>query len=345
MISLCLLCSAVACDDRSPQSPPEAGPASLLWTYPIDVRTGVPSSDGERVYLTGPGAVVVLDARSGEELWEFSRPTGGFAEPRVVAALDRVVISWGGRMHGFGAEDGVERWTLESPLASLASDGRDGVYATNRDRIARIDPRTGDILWMIDPADPRGFALAVDSDAVCARTAPILTVRCFAEADGSLLWDSGQIGITRLGGVKIVDSRVLVEDRDSWIAFDLHSGNEIWRRSGLLDLSTAAVGSAGVVYACDRLIGSCKAVRSDDGSVLWEANPTAPGNPAASEDFVFVVDNSEQSPAVSVLDPATGAVVDSIRTADPGGFSFPPVYEGELLFAASSSKIYAYKYP
>jgi outer membrane protein assembly factor BamB len=340
--SLCLLCSAVSCNEGGALLAPPDGRIPR-WTYARDHRSNGPITDGERVYLTNPGGVVALNAGSGEPAWEFNGRLEGFATPAIAITENVIVISWRGTLHGFRADDGVELWVSDA-IGPIGSDGQDGIYMSNRDSLARIDPLTGEILWTSDLVETGGIIWAGSPEAICVGRSPIVTVRCYAKSDGSLLWSSGQIDIAPPGGLKIVDSLVLVGVQNTWIAFDLDSGNEVWRRGSLPHLSAATARVNELLYACDWTQG-CKAVRSNNGSILWEVSLTDPLSPAASESFIYVIDRSEQNPDVKILDPRTGVVEDSIQTEDPGGFRFPPAYGGGILFAASTTRLYAYEYP
>lgn len=356
-LALASLILVASCDEgRSPTVPP-GGDARLLWSVPgMGPRVYGPYTDGERVYLTYPGDIDALDVRTGDLAWSFDGEMEGFVAPGFVVAGDRVVVSWRGVLHGLDASNGVEAWTnAEAPTAytgdpatgyptdALAADDGDGFYVATEEELARIDPASGELVWRIEPEGDGSIALAVHPGGVCLRRSPIVTVRCYERTDGALALDLGQVDIGPPGALRIVGSRLIVDASDAWIAFDLERDAESWRVDDLPSLGASArIGE--VLYACEPTRG-CAAVDTRDGALRWRASPSWPSAPASSESAVFLVDQDDPRGDVTVLDPASGEVVDAIRPGNESRFVYPPAWGGGILFAATFEELRAYAYP
>lgn len=350
------LVAIVFCTDAdSPSAPSSTG--SPLWSYQLDSRSSGPLAVGPHVYIREPGSVVVLHSDTGERAWTFAEGEEGFAQPNFIVSEGTVVVSWKGRLHGFRANGGGELWinaniptrysgdpSTGEPTDFLVSDGSDGVYVSNSFELARVDQMTGETIWRTDLTGTGRIALAAYPLGVCVRSSPVVTVRCYDKAKGAVLWSSGQIQIAPPGSILILDSRVILDIRDTWIALDVVSGDETWRTNEHPPLRRATGQINNVIYACDENHG-CEAVSTQDGRRLWRADLTNPLPPAASESFLFVIDVADVRPDVQVIDPTTGIIVDSIQTSVASGFRFPPSYGQGILLTATSSDLLAYRYP
>lgn len=354
-LSVSIPATLAGCDgEGDPGTGPLDGPATLLWTQPMGGRVDGPFTDGKRVYNSGPGGVWALDARTGEFLWEFDGRDVGFAHPSFVVAGDLVVVSWRGVLRGIRAGDGTELWATGeaptewtgvpgegNPSAGLASDGATAIYVGADEKLARIDPSTGGILWSRPVEGDGAFAFAAGSGVVCSRRSPIVTVACHSGEDGHPLWSIGQLSISPRGGIAVVGSRVVVA-ADGWHGLDLATGSEMWQRIGATpSLARGSDQANDIIYACG---GFCVAIRAQDGSELWRAEIDNTSPPEATERFLFVNAFDVEGPvSVHVLDASSGQLLDEIEAES--GFRGRLAYGDGRLFGRIEEELRAYRYP
>lgn len=137
---------------------------------PVFVDTAVPVAGGEAVALLLGGEterVVVLDATSGELLWE----TPLASDQASVAHVDGVtVVVDGTRMRGVD-DDGVELWSVAAPGAGNPSDpsagavdlvALDGRLFAHRLDVFEVDPSAGESHLLQDMVLVDGLALVAD---------------------------------------------------------------------------------------------------------------------------------------------------------------------------------------
>lgn len=347
----------LGCDGSRPSGPTiEEGPV-LLWTSPgATHRADHPTTDGDHVFLAGLGGLVVLDARTGDTRWEFDGGFVGFVTPSYAIVDDRVVVSWRGVLRAFRIEDGTELWSQSGiptawtgvpgdgyPTDILTSDGTDGVYVSDGERLFRIHPATGEILWATQPAGSGFLSLSAGSKAVCSSRSPVATVACYAEAGGDLLWSVDRIGTSPARfGVDVVGDRAVVEVDGRWIGFDLVTGTEIWRSGrSVPTLGWASTARDGVLYGCD---DACVAIRARDGSVLWERPAANLGVPAVADGFLFAV-TRDSSSDVRILDASTGEDVDTIEAGSRNAFEEGPAAADGRFFVRTFVDLRGYRYP
>lgn len=349
----------LGCEEKNgPTGPPLEGEPVLLWVQSgASHRSDSLVTDGERVFISSPGDVIVLDAGTGDLLWEFDASIVGFVTPSLVRAGEVVAISWRGVLHGWRARDGAELWSNDQiptrwtgiegegyPTDIVRSDGADDLYVATEDELARIDPTTGEILWRREPEGTGSLGLVAGSSAVCTRRSPVVTVACYAESDGRLLWSVGQLEISSRGGIEVVEDMVVVEAGD-WFGLQLSSGEQVWRRSGITASLAEAAEAVGFLYACT-FRADCVAIRASDGAEIWRHAVGAGSPPAASDDFVFVLGSTGSGKMdLHILDASSGDPVDVIRSEENTSFSRRPAYGDGRVFVMSFNDIRAYRYP
>lgn len=89
----------------------EAKGLNVGWTLPLKGNHGTPSSDGERLYLSGlGGALMTIHPTTGRVLWE--RASKGESPPRRPALLrDGLILSGGGELTKYGKEGDIV-WSI-----------------------------------------------------------------------------------------------------------------------------------------------------------------------------------------------------------------------------------------
>lgn len=230
----------------------EDGKASWRARFNAQVLTA-PLVAGERVFVLGADrSLAAFDAKTGRKLWLTQRP----GEPLVLrqagvltAVGNTLVVGSAGHLLG-------------------------------------IDPLTGNVLWDVAVATPRGtndIERLVDLVGGFARSADLLCVRAFQSAvscidtkRGSVLWRKPAVGSVGLSGDG--ESVYGVDDTGRLIAWRQSDGEPRWTVDSLryrdlsapLTLGRSVVfgDESGVVHLISRADGSALTRLSTDGSAI-----------------------------------------------------------------------------
>ncbi len=214
----------------------------LRWAW--DVEQGVGADlllAGERVVaLTITGALVALDAQTGEVAWSLA-PEGelGGADLRQAApalAGGRVVLTThGGRLYAADAATGALLWRrdlgTDVTTSLLATPG--GVLAGLADgRLVRLDPATGDVETALAlDGVPRGTLVAAEGVllALLDHGDALVAVE---ESLGRVLWRREQEGTWSSPRPALWRGEVLMGNESGELqALGLRDGTLRWRRS------------------------------------------------------------------------------------------------------------------
>ena len=97
------------------------------------------------------GRIAALDKRTGEELWRFDTPYGGFIRVRPVIDGDRLYAGtvFGDSLAFFALDrhSGEAIWTTPDVSAYAAAYSEEAVFLNMGSRIAALDKQTGRVLW------------------------------------------------------------------------------------------------------------------------------------------------------------------------------------------------------
>ncbi|HKE96698.1 MAG TPA: outer membrane protein assembly factor BamB [Povalibacter sp.] len=288
------------------------------------LAAGPEVASGVVIVGSSDGDVIALDATTGEQRWRKSVRSEVLARPLV--ANDLVVIrTVDGHLEGLSLTDGDKRWAVDQQVPRLSLRGTaapvlagDKVIAGfDNGRVLAVDARNGDVLWDAIVNAPHGrteLERLADIDSPAHVAGDDVFVVGFQGRVAMLALDSGQI----------------------WWARDASS----YRGFSMDDDNIYLTNSDGVV----------RAMRRNDGSVLWEQSairrrgltaPTIDGDALVVGDFEGYL---------HWLDKATGEIVARHKTdgdritnaavADDGR-TFVQTDSGKLIAFKSQSKVVA----
>lgn len=194
------------------------------WTGGIgDVRDGLVGGSG--TYVTARGRVDAFGA-GGERRWTLEAD-----RPRLSALGDETVYVNAGTsgsgqyLQSLDAVTGARRWRFD-PWRAHSTAAVDGTVYAGGDRLARLDPDTGDRIWTVE----RGHWLVGDPEPVAdgAVYAGGTTVGAYAVDDGTRRWLlDGDAEFSRIVGTG--EGAVVVSERDGPLrALSGTTGEQRW---------------------------------------------------------------------------------------------------------------------
>ena len=233
----------------------------------------VPSEDR----ASAPGAMVALDAETGEERWRF--------DTKVVESspllVDGVLYfgSFDDKLYALGARTGRVRWSFRTgdDVKGGAVYARDTVYFGSYDgKVYAVDARTGKLRWESEaqgglrgagnfyatPALGYGRVFIGNTDG---------KVYAFGARSGDLLW-SRTTGDFVYSSAALWEQTVYVGSYDEHLyALDAATGETRWRFDAKGRISGAPTVLAGLVYF-SRLEGNPKtyALDAKSGKPVWD---------------------------------------------------------------------------
>lgn len=197
------------------------------WRVALDAAVPAAIASG-RVAVQTAGAITVLDATSGRELWSHAA-----AEPSVAPALDatRLFALSATEVRAYAADDGRGLWRIdfEQPVtAPLVSTGTRLFLALGDGTVAGLDAVTGRVLWRraiggrIETMRTADDLLAFsDTQGIC---------RTLWQADGTEAWHF-DVRLPPIGAPAVDRTHVYVAFSDATLrAFDRRRGNLRWLR-------------------------------------------------------------------------------------------------------------------
>ncbi|MEF8800446.1 MAG: PQQ-binding-like beta-propeller repeat protein [Halolamina sp.] len=169
-------------------APGPTDPIAELWSVTADSQLSQPVLAGETLYVgSRDGAVLAIDARTGEERWRQSIGDAAFT-PRVVT--ERLCVPTASAIVALDPAEGSEQWRVETPNRADRVD-REGkiVEATllaashglywvageghrneENPTVVSIAPMDGSEQWRTDIEDPWSRRLFASADAVFVST-------------------------------------------------------------------------------------------------------------------------------------------------------------------------------
>lgn len=336
-----------------------------LWNTRIDGKASIDASGDDQLFvrtgLDGTG-VIGLDPRTGDQQWRATHRTS-LAEIRTYGPIDGTLIVGDNPVEGLDPETGQQLWE-QAFERSAHDDGSLYVWgpdATERPEgcsaqcVARLNIRTGDILWTHDNGE--GF------EGVAAGGGTLLLwhprgefqefddLRALDGESGDVRWDWSPPGelVMRGSAPMVVDDRVLVplisfvgaeKASVALVALDAATGEELWnaRRGagGLVEDPSRPEGLILLRRDLERTLDEPERLSElaahdlGDGSLLWEAPEF--NLAAVSESFLAGHDDKG---TVSVLDPATGESLWSRRLGVAAGLH-PLAIGDDTLYVGGS---------
>ncbi len=246
----------------------EAGPR-VMRSHEIETGvSGLVSAAGRIYYLIDDGPIGITDARFPDKWLLVCRD--GFNGVRL---WQRELPNWGWQAWKGGQRENVpQTWlgqrTRPGQVDRLMAVEDDVLYVTlgHGAPIRALDGRTGEVLRTYEVTE--GVAeFLVHRGVLLARTErPEAVVRAIRAEDGELLWEyEARIILNR--SLAASGSQVYLHNRSQALAWDLLTGEELWRtdtdlRPGMLIAHERAL----LVVQSQQVL----ALSPEDGSLMWE---------------------------------------------------------------------------
>ena len=241
---------------------------------------------------TGKGEVLAFDT-SGKLRWK-TQLSGEVLAPPTVEGTLVVARAGDGRIYGFDATDGKQRWAYQRSTPALSLRNHSGVVIERGaifagfpgGRLIALAAVTGNVGWDSVVALPRGTTELervadvvgppiVDGDRVCA-VAYQGRAACFDMQSGTTIWARD---VSSAAGMSADHRSVYVtDDKNAVVALDKSNGASLWRQDQLSHRGVSAplafgrfvlVGDfQGYVHLLSREDGSFAARLATDGSAI-----------------------------------------------------------------------------
>ena len=223
--------------------------------WKIDLETPISSAltaIAGQVYLaSGNGEVIALDQRDGSEEWRSRVSSEVLAAPQANQRL-LIVQSVDGQVTALDRATGAERWVYTSSQPSLTLRGTGTPMVIDpvsfvglaNGRLATLDNRSGQPLWEMQIATPRGRSEVerlvdlsgqpiISPDGRLFVTSYNGRVVALEATQGDVLWEADLS--SRHTPILVGDFLFVVTDDSQIVALDANSGREIWRNDDLED--------------------------------------------------------------------------------------------------------------
>jgi outer membrane protein assembly factor BamB len=128
------------------------------------LTSGIAADDGSVYVGTGDGSLLAIDRSNGKVRWRQTLTSIALEAPQLVGQV-LVVRTNDGRLTGFDVQDGKQLWSVAKSLpqlivrntASLTAVGNEALLSGQAGgRLQALRPATGDVLWDVAVANPRG---------------------------------------------------------------------------------------------------------------------------------------------------------------------------------------------
>ena len=230
-----------------------ADSGDVEWKIDLDttISSALTAVAGQVYLATGNGEVIALDQRDGSEEWRSRVSSEVLAAPQANQQL-LVVQSVDGRVTALDRATGEERWVYTSSQPSLTLRGTGTPMVIDpvsfvglaNGRLATLDNRSGQPLWEMQVATPRGRSEVerlvdlsgqpiISPDGRLFVTSYNGRVVALEATQGDVLWEADLS--SRHTPILVGDFLFVVTDDSQVVALDANSGREIWRNDELQD--------------------------------------------------------------------------------------------------------------
>jgi outer membrane protein assembly factor BamB len=362
LAAVLLIAVGAACGPAGPSGPPGV---HLLWRAPLqaepDPPTGTPAVDAGRLFVADT-TIQAYALGTGARLWQ--APLRSYV-PRALVTAHGLVFSSESTVSAFEAATGRRVWEFtpdaNTSLGRAATDGSALYVGTASHRIYALGTRNGSQRWVVDvgpewsnPAVVRGIAVAQGVVYAAVEQWHDQNGRgstgwlvALDAGTGAVRWrySTGETGQrTGLSSTPLVTDRLVVASdflSNGVFAVDRRSGREVWRfhgAAGYAGVPEAPVAAGGVLY-----VGSgdtfVYALDLGTGRVRWRTRLQASVSSYAACGGALLANDQ----ALTVLDPASGRVV---QTAIDGDSDFPTsgiAVSGQTATLLGPSAVYAFR--
>jgi eukaryotic-like serine/threonine-protein kinase len=312
------------------------GEAGLATSWP-----GL-TADENTAYLAFSNQMYAVALDTGAERWRFPAESDNritlFADPSLSPDGQLIAGGYNNTLYSLDPQSGQVRWEftqagnkyLASPLAI-----EQGIFAPNADNNVYALDLNGNLLWTFNTEGEFWAKPVTDPGCDCIYlTSMDHRIYAIDPANGSLKWESEELGGAIVGSPALGDSGVLYVGTfgREILAVNAEDGSVIWRTptGGWVWSGPALAGDN--LYVGD-LDGNFYAMRAADGQIVWSLTPeqlngAIVGSPLVVEDTLYF---SSESGSVYALD--TGGRI--LWTQEIGGRMLAaPVLAGDLLLVA-----------
>jgi outer membrane protein assembly factor BamB len=227
---------------------------------------GPAAGSGMVVVGTTKGWVIAVNDQSGKELWR-TRVNSELLSAPAISEKIVVMRSVDGRLHGFGATDGKELWSVEQQVPRLSLRGTAipviakevAVSGFDNGKVMAVSLSTGDTVWDTALASPHGrteLDRLVDIDSAVSVIGDNVFATGFQGRTAMLALDSGQIwwahDMSSYRGLATDEENLYVTQSDGVVvALRQRDGSELWHNDKLKrrGLSTPVVTSSAIAVA------------------------------------------------------------------------------------------------
>ena len=337
-----------------------------LWRREVGVGFSSPSIVGERLWTLGHAretrqdTLWCLDARSGVTLWSTSYParTGGYdvhpggplSTPTVGGG--RVYVTTNeGVLRAVEAESGTIAWSVDLPAALGTRPEEYGLAASPllldeslvvcADRVARLDVRTGEILWRSEPLGVYHSTPAPFTTAAGERLA-VFGERATALLDlgtGATLGTHPGRDMHVAGAIAtplVIGEHVLVSAGEgvgaTCLDFSTAPPRVVWQTRALRNLMSGCVRVGDFLYGFDESILKCFDL---EGHERWRERGLGDGSLSAAGGRLLVLTSAGELLVARAS--ATGFEELARRPLfEQGDFWTPPVLAHGRIYARSN---------
>ncbi len=270
--------------------PPPATTPSLAWRVDTGGEVhGAPALvDGVIYMVSKSGAVLAVDAATGETIW--SREVTGYVTRASPAVVDGIVyVSAGFSFTALDAKTGEQRWSLPVQYIGHASPtvASGLVVVSSQERwIYGIEARSGEVLWRLPTEGIVFGAVGMTDDAAVYATDEGIIYKVHLDT-GRMIWRQKVDGSIYASPV-ISDDRVLVSSQSGQLhALSLETGASLWSSLHGGATAPATNGDVVVVSASDGGIYGLD-LATGEQRWLYPSGKSGLTSPAISENLALV---------------------------------------------------------
>lgn len=347
---------AVHLNSDAPRQLSLSDPLKIRWHYHTSLTlTLSPAIMKQSVYLPlAGGALIALDAKTGELLWKTEMGGEVSSAPAVDARAIYVAtavgqnsadfLPTGGAVRAVSHESGVTLWVraLNGSLQGAFAQTADALFAGSADgRVYAFKKQTGEILWS-HAYLPTGFA---SHPVILGNTLFIGnedgTLFAIDAREGKVQWRYRTLGAIR-GSLVARDGAICFGSADGKVyAADIKSGKELWnKRTGAGVQSLAGGGDDQVLVAS--LDNFAYLLNLRTGTQIWKRQLAGR---ITSQPLIHrsgAVLTALSSNAAVILSLPNGAQLNAVPLEEDEATGASPVVVNDLLLITTRRGLFAY---
>ena len=267
------------------------------WTDPYRTPAPPPTVTGDECgFSNPPGAVLAVDARTGDLRWSrlVTPMDGDWADTQAGLALadgSLVVFTGDGRIQALDAADGAHRWCADGGLVTGVSDR---LFTIRDGDTVELDPTSGrastvDLTVLTDLLEAAADPIAIGSESMPQREDGVHQGRALTATDrasGAVLWERDVPGyeVVTTADLVIVNDQTNgafrfagdINESATLAAYDIDDGQQAWSRE-LPHFGTLFLAGPNRAVVQHWRTGTVRLVDTTDGTTVWVAPHDNPG--------------------------------------------------------------------